>query len=175
MCILFPHARRAIQVCPPPSVHDTLSYSRYRSLDCRHVGCFQCVLDGFSKKGSSCPRCNTFCGTPPQYDLSIEGVLFLLHKHIGSHHHTAESSGIDPKTFDKLYIRDREASLALRATAHQTQAAFVEAPHLTSFGGQTQVQVQVSGLSQMVGPSGVSGVSGQGHGLTGTAMEIEQS
>lgn len=103
----------------------------------------------------------------------MEGILFLLHKHIGSHHHTAESSGIDRKAFDKLYIRDRTAFMALHGADHQTHAALLEALQLGNLEGQTQVRDQASGFSKGVDPSGMGGITGEGSGLAGTAMEVE--
>lgn len=155
-----------------PLVCDILSYSRYRSLDCRHTGCFQCVLNWFKEKGAFCPKCNISCNNPPQYDISIESILFLLHKHTGGHHHTAESSGINPKEFDILYDQRRAALMASHATDPQTQASFVGAPWPTGFEGQTQAQVRTFDFSKRIFPNSIGGGTGEGRDLSDAAMDM---
>lgn len=88
-----------------------------------------------------------------------------MHKHTGDPHHTAQSSGVDVKTFDNLYNQTR-------ATGPPTQAAFVEAPQLTAFEGQTQAQVQASDFFKGVGPPGMGENTEGGLDLTGTAMVV---
>src|ERR1700709_1568729 len=106
------------------------SYSRYSlccSLDCRHAGCFNCVLDGFNNNGTSCPKCNAFCGNPPQYDVSLENFLSLVCSRTGTQHLTAGSSSIDPKTFEKLYGQ-RNTMTMLQAAGPQLQPLLSIAP-----------------------------------------------
>ena len=153
-------------------VRSILRCSQDRSLDCRHAGCFQCVLNFFKERGSFCPRCNTFCNNPPQYDISIESILFLVHKHIGGHHHTAESSGVNPKEFNILYDQGRAALMASRTANPQIHASFVEAPQLASFEGLTQAQVQAFNFSEGTHTNGIDGGTGEGRGLPDSAMDI---
>ena len=148
---------------PPFLVCDVICSSRCRSLDCRHAGCYQCVLNGFTTNGTSCPKCKTFCDNPPQYDAPLENILSFLCTHIGHQHHTAESSAVDPKAFAKLYQLRRTNLMAPQAAG----------PHVQVFTAASQAQVQGFDFPKEVGPVGAAKVTGEGGGGISTPMEVE--
>ncbi|KAF9790991.1 hypothetical protein BJ322DRAFT_1104647 [Thelephora terrestris] len=140
------------------------------SLDCRHAGCFTCVLNGFNNNGTFCPKCKAYCGNPPQYDVSLENFLSLVHSRTGRPHLTAGSSSIDPKTFEKLYSQ-RLATVA----ASQPAGAQTQAPGMSSSSVDpqdlTQAQVQSSDLTKQAGPASVAaGI--RGGDLASTPMDL---
>jgi len=161
----------------PLQVSDIPSRLRSCSLDCRHAGCFQCVLSEFGNRGTSCPTCNAFCGNPPQYDVSLERIISLVYKYSGGQHRTAESSAIDPKTFDKLYSQQRRVtSMPTQSAGPQTQATFVEISQATNFEGQTQAQASYT--SAVPGGLGLAGVDRdvkEGGGAPGGPLDVEMT
>lgn len=157
---------------PPFLVCDAICSSRCCSLDCRHAGCYQCVLNGFNANGTSCPKCKTFCDNPPQYDAALENILSFLCNHIGHQHHTAESSAVDPKAFAKLYQLGRASLMAPQAAGPHVQV-FTAASQSTGPQGRTQAQVRRFDSPKEVGPVGAAKVTEEGGGGISTPMEVE--
>lgn len=140
-----------------------MTFPSCHSLDCSHIGCFKCIVEGFPGTGSSCPKCHSFCRNPPQYNIQLETLLSHVCSNMGYIHHTAKSSSIDPKAFERLYNESQATvAAATQATDPRQQAdlgiALIDPQH------QIQAQVPTVDPANRADPAGVPvGVQESGH------------
>lgn len=121
------------------------------------------MFTGFRDKGTTCPKCNAFCGNPPQYDVTLESLLSLVYNHIGHQHPTAESSAVDPKAFEKLYGQRQATAIALQTAGELFVAA----------SRSNDLQVRAFDSPKIVGPLGVAKDFGEKGDAISTPMEVE--
>lgn len=97
-------------------------------------------------------------------------MLSVLCKNIGYAHQTAQSSGVDPKAFEKLYSQDQAISMGTPGPRVQQVFMAPSQSTPTDLESQTQTQAQHLDFPKEVG---LTGASGKEDGGANTLMDVE--